>query len=305
MAGTTPRLALPYPNGTDIGGQGDAAIKSLAETLDTKLDFSTMPDGIGRRARNLTSYSEAVSNGVGYILIQTNIPTNSSVMSMLRLTGFVYEADNGFVDIAFTFYPYSADSSILVPEVTNMGSFHVSSVQFLNKTSNNTVAIALISGSATGYWQYPKLTLDGIFGHNLMTDAQLSTGWSISRVINLDGYTVKATPMSPRPSAEDSGWITPTLNSGWTQYNINDWPVQYRRKAGIVHIRGLVVGTGTTSIFNLPAGFRPLKNTLRGAIDAGVAMKQMYVTAAGDIYPAQSAHPAWLSLENITFPADA
>ena len=307
MPGATTRHSLPYPNGTEPAGQGDTNIKNLAEALDEKLDLATMPDSIGKRARNLCTYNESISNGTGLILIQTNIPGNSGTMSVLNIKGYVYEPDNNTIDLSVSFYPYSVDSSIVNAEVTNMGSFH-GTIQILNRNSDGKVAIAITSGAPSAYWNYPKMAVDGIFGHNLLTNEQLLTGWSISRVADLTGYTVKVAPLSPRPSAEDTGWITPTLTGGWTQYNLSNWPTQYRRKGGIVYIRGLVVppsgSGGSVSIFTLPTGFRPYKTTLRGAIDAGAAIRHLYLTWDGLIYPNSNPHASWFSVENVVYPVD-
>lgn len=309
MPGNTTRHLLPYPVGGEPAGQGDITLKSLAEALDTKLDLTNFSDASGaKRVNNLCTYSENVSGGTGYLIIQTNIPVNSSSMCRVDIKGYQYEPDNASIDLTVTFYPYSVDSSIVNTEVTNRGSFHFSSVTMLSRTSDGKVAIALASGGSGGVWQYPKIVVDGIFGHNVLTEAQLLTGWSISRVANFTGYTTKATPLTPRPSAEDSGWITMTLVGGWTQYNLTDWPAQYRRKGGILYLRGLVIppagSGGSVNMFSLPAGFRPYKTTLRGAVDAGGTNRHLYLTWDGQIYPGSNPHASWFSIENVILPID-
>lgn len=304
----TTRNLLPYPTvGTSLAGDGNLVAQSLAETLDTRLDIVDIAGGVGKRVNNLCMYSESVSNGTGLILIQTNLASNSLFMTTLYIKGFVYEPDNAAIDLAITFYPFT-DSTIVNAEVINSGSFYPSTIQILNRNSDGKVAIALTSGAPSAYWQYPKIVVDGLVTHTHPSDATVKTGWSISRVANLTGYTVKSTPLNPRPAAEDSGWITPTLQGGHTQYNMTDFPCQYRRKGGIVHIRGLIIPsaeTPTATIFTLPVGFRPYKRTLRGAVDAAAATMQLYVMETGIVNSANTPTGGWLSLEGITFPAEA
>lgn len=58
--------------------------------------------------------------------------------------------------------------------------------------------------------------------------------------------------------APDTGWIAPTLLNGWTNYGAPWSTAGYRRKNGIVYLRGLVANGSKTNvpIFTLPAGFR-------------------------------------------------
>ena len=56
---------------------------------------------------------------------------------------------------------------------------------------------------------------------------------------------------------EDTGWRTPTLAGAWANVG-GSQSARYRRKNGLVQIEGLVAGGATGStIFTLPAGFRP------------------------------------------------
>ena len=305
MPSSTTRSNLPYPLGTDPAGDADLVIKSLAQNLDTRLNVVDMPGAVGRRAYNLCLFSAAISNGTGYIIIQTNIAVNSTVMTTLNITGYCYEPDNNTINTSISFYPYT-DSSIHNAEITNNGSFHFSNVQILSRNSDGKVAIALTSGAPNSYWNYPKLAVDGIFGHTAVADSDLTTGWKIFRAANLSGYTSKVTPLTPRGAAEDTGWITPTLLNGWTQYNDTDWPVRYRRKGGLVYIRGLTIPPATTTsvIMNMPGGFRPKNETLRGAVDSGMLYKQVYVNQNGNVSSSNGSSAGWLSLEGITYPAE-
>ncbi|MAD24676.1 MAG: hypothetical protein CMO44_10950 [Verrucomicrobiales bacterium] len=55
----------------------------------------------------------------------------------------------------------------------------------------------------------------------------------------------------------DSGWITPTLNSGYTSYNSPYGPIAYRKIGNIVNIQGITNEAASGVIFTLPVGYRP------------------------------------------------
>lgn len=55
----------------------------------------------------------------------------------------------------------------------------------------------------------------------------------------------------------DSGWITATLNSGYTHYADPYGPVKYRKIGNIVNIQGITNENTVGVAFTLPAGYRP------------------------------------------------
>ena len=63
----------------------------------------------------------------------------------------------------------------------------------------------------------------------------------------------------------DSGWITPTLNSPYTSYGDIFGNVEYRKIGNIVNIQGLVNANSASSgstVFTLPSGYRPKKQLI-------------------------------------------
>jgi hypothetical protein len=105
----------------------------------------------------------------------------------------------------------------------------------------------------------------------------------------------------------DTGWLNVTLLNGWTLYtdsNFGNTNALYRRIAGIVFMRGLIVSTSASSgtAFNLPVGFRPITLThlFIGYCDNGA--NRYDVQASGDtILPTGR---GWVSLTGIIFPAE-
>ena len=55
----------------------------------------------------------------------------------------------------------------------------------------------------------------------------------------------------------DSGWITPTLNSGYGSLGSPYGPVQYRKIGNVVNVVGLLSTSVTGVVFTLPEGYRP------------------------------------------------
>lgn len=62
-------------------------------------------------------------------------------------------------------------------------------------------------------------------------------------------------------SGDDSGWISATLRNGWENYGGSySTPAFYKDAMGWVHLKGLVQNGSGSTIFVLPAGYRPGSN---------------------------------------------
>jgi hypothetical protein len=108
---------------------------------------------------------------------------------------------------------------------------------------------------------------------------------------------------------EQEAWQTPTFQNGWVNYdNVYNSAGYFKDSLGIVHLRGLVRnGTSNTTIFILPAGYRPSNRELLTV--------QTYTTATGtannttgrvDILTDGQVlivfgSNGWLSLDGLTF----
>jgi len=97
-------------------------------------------------------------------------------------------------------------------------------------------------------------------------------------------------------------WTTATYENGWTNNDaVNFGPTQYwKDPEGMVHIRGLPKGvTAGTTIFTLPAGYRPSQTILR-ATAALNAPGRVDILANGQVRH-NSGSLTWFSLDNISF----
>ena len=67
---------------------------------------------------------------------------------------------------------------------------------------------------------------------------------------------------APTGAYYEAFWTPATLLNGWTNYDVNTYPAAaYRKVNDLVYLRGLVRnGTIGASGFNLPVGYRPLRN---------------------------------------------
>lgn len=105
----------------------------------------------------------------------------------------------------------------------------------------------------------------------------------------------------------DTGWIAPTLLNGWVNYGVGWDTVAYRRKNGIVYLKGLMKsGTINTFAFQLPAGFRPSAMLLfaPGSNNAGtVNLTRLDIDASGNVNPQAGTNVAY-SLSGVSFVAD-
>lgn len=121
-------------------------------------------------------------------------------------------------------------------------------------------------------------------------------------------YRCTALPATWSKGVEDTGWINATLLNSWVAFGSGFSTPGYRRLNGMVYLRGVVkdgVLTQGTSIFTLPAGFRP-SATLRFATVSSTAFAIMHVTAAGAVATEIVGSASSLSLDSVgPFPADA
>ena len=101
---------------------------------------------------------------------------------------------------------------------------------------------------------------------------------------------------------DDTGWITPTLENSWVNYDTALYqPARYRRVGSIVYITGLVrSGTNQTNIFTLPVGFRPLRNlhfaTAQNGLFGILEIKGTNGSPAGGVHHNTGGN-TWFSIE--------
>ena len=110
--------------------------------------------------------------------------------------------------------------------------------------------------------------------------------------------------------ASDSGWIVPTLQSGWVNYDASYTPASYRKIGSMVYLRGmlrngtLANNSGTTPIFTLPAGFRPSHRCLfstRCSVSSPAGRTDVFPN--GVVQAVEGAN-SWFSIDGVCFVAE-
>ena len=94
-----------------------------------------------------------------------------------------------------------------------------------------------------------------------------------------------------------NGWVI--YGSGW------DTPAFFKDAVGVVHLKGLMQsGTINVSAFQLPAGYRPAKGQIF-AVMSNNLVARLDVLADGSVMPGASASPVYVSINGISFLAQA
>jgi len=83
----------------------------------------------------------------------------------------------------------------------------------------------------------------------------------------------------------DEAWIAPSLGANWSNWGGAQLPARYKKtRSGLVFIQGVVkssVGTDTSTIFTLPAGYRPAGGQLLFVTTLNSAMGAIVVETTG------------------------
>lgn len=94
----------------------------------------------------------------------------------------------------------------------------------------------------------------------------------------------------------------PSFSGSWVNYGAPYQDVSYRKDPfGFVHLQGAAKsGTAGTSIFTLPAGYRPAAD-LEFPISNSTGASSLLVTASGTVVPVAAAGNSLISLSGISF----
>lgn len=114
---------------------------------------------------------------------------------------------------------------------------------------------------------------------------------------------------------KDTGWINLTVLDNWIQYSGQN-SLQYKKKAGIVYLHGIVrtsggTATGSRNISQLPAGFVP-NGTTNNLYFSTISVhdnqrnpQHVQISKAGMIIgPANLEANDWISLDGLSFPVE-
>jgi len=129
-------------------------------------------------------------------------------------------------------------------------------------------------------------------------DAAESVPWS--------GVTGKPTTFPPSSHTHSSTYTALTLQNGWENYGGGYGKASYFKDiSGVVHLSGLVrSGTAGARITVLPEGYRPANALVfRNYTQYGAG--RLNVSSDGSVKPEADAQSGWISLDGISFLAEA
>ncbi len=96
------------------------------------------------------------------------------------------------------------------------------------------------------------------------------------------------------PQDDDTGWIVPTLTNGWSVASPAVEPVGYRRKNGVVYLRGRIFGGSTAAAFVLPVGFRPGSRLYFSvSSSAGTTQTLLTIESSGSVGAVSGSQPSF------------
>lgn len=102
----------------------------------------------------------------------------------------------------------------------------------------------------------------------------------------IGNLAVDAINAASAPRSGDTGWTSPTLGGGWSNYGGSSQGARFRRVDGIVHIEGFILsGALNSAAFTLPTGCRPSGGTLVFAAPTNTGAGHFDIDAAGAVTP--------------------
>lgn len=160
--------------------------------------------------------SSAVTQS-GAIVIQTSIPAlSSSVMKSITVKGMVY-SQNGIIDLTISSYNTSTGVNYQPAKINN-GGLEIP----VKIAANASGKLVYILGEVSDTWAYPHIAVTEALLSYGVTDAY-TTGWSISYLTDLTGFTNITASLTDTVTALRSKWEnivnTPTTVAG---YGITD-----------------------------------------------------------------------------------
>lgn len=107
----------------------------------------------------------------------------------------------------------------------------------------------------------------------------------------------------------DTGWISATLQSGWSNYGSEYDTAAFRRVGSSVYLRGMVKSgsvvnnTGTSPIFTLPDGFKPdiSGRSIFSCTSAATTRARTDIFSSGVVQAVEGTN-SWFSVAGIVLP---
>lgn len=169
-------------------------------------------------------------------------------------------------------------------------------IQYIKVNPNTTYTISGCSLVVVCYYNSSRTYLNYIAATTFTTTQEtgyiriaINTNNTYSNIQLEEGS--QATEYMPYQNLDmkDSGWIFPTLNSNFTNYDTNDNHTKYRKVGNIITITGHIktttdlVSTSQQVIFTLPQEFRPLNEIQTLCQGSGMYHWLLTIRQNGDV----------------------
>lgn len=293
-------------NATRFAGTGTLNLDAVPKLYLMAEDITATPATASGAPSSTLGYAEVTANQTG-ITTETDITGLSTTVTVsagrrIRITGYTIIASSVATDSIRT----------SIKEGATLLNFSEIKADASGGGSGQVASVSVVISPSAGAHTY-KLTLQRVSGTGSVQTIAGSTFPNYILVEDISGSSIGA---HTHTELDDTGWIP--INSfanSWTffggSYGANEYAfAAWRKKAGIVYLRGLIasgtVASGTV-MFTLPVGFRPAAGTrtiysiISNDVFGGISIN---AASDGGVRTHGTVSNVYVSLANVSFPAD-
>lgn len=191
------------------------------------------------------------------------------------------------------------NGSIVSTTATSISSSNLNNLVGTGWFYGNTLTNAPSDG-VTDWWYIEQTVYNSDYAHQtaypLSGTSTLNTTWVRDKRAGVWSSWKNTTE-------HDTGWLTPTFQNSWVNYDGGFATAQYRKIGKKVILKGLVKsGTINNAIFTLPTGYRPAATNIY-SVNSNGAFGSVYVASSGTVTPVVG-NNGFVSLSGIEFFVD-
>lgn len=303
-------------NGLVISGnikiQGNSEFKGVV-TIDTAGEIR---QGSGTLGSTFTGLRLFNSGGVGVLetrnnnVVQVQLDTNGNFLAgegKLKVNASGLEITAGTTSPSQITFKSSTDSTVTgyIGE-NDTGTSVKMNVFAKGKSTNKAGEINIRAEEGETATTHAEINLLGKFSGNSVIQAKVD---NVTRLL-LNSNSSASAPMQAYDKnsnlvtlvPDDFGWKAPSYVNSWVNYGGGFQDGRYRKEPGnVVRLEGLVKSGSATTIFTLPAGYRPAATVTFTVMGYDNVLVRINVTSAGVVQIVGSYSNTWVSLTGIAF----
>ncbi|MDF2499299.1 MAG: hypothetical protein K0Q77_13 [Anaerosporomusa subterranea] len=181
----------------------DATVNIISTSINTKLSTANSIGGVIYNYRDVASFSSAAATTTGILKIMLPVGWINSLMT-IDIKGFNYVTASTNWHATLAGQNANTTSTWIATSATLSPNCPVTSVRFGYDTVAGKACILL--GTASSVWQYPKILISAMVGHN--SPSVYSSGWGVGIITDETGITVSSTPTIKTLAYVESGALT-------------------------------------------------------------------------------------------------